>query len=245
MKKILLVHGWNYDFYTENCKKDDSWSDKEGFVNLLSSEYEVFKLNFPGFCGQPEPDVKYWKFEDFVQYIEDFFQKNNFDAVLGFSFGGAVLSQWKHLYNRQNIPLILVAPAISRNYRKKSNLFILIFSKIFKNTLLKDLFAGWYLKYIVKNKYYLLGSKFLQSSYRNIVKYDATKDLLKCKTETTILVFGDMDTATPPGILLEKIKFSSLSENFLIIKGVNHRLLETHPKQVFNFIYSFIEKNKN
>ena len=66
MKSILLLHGWNYENYTNLTTSKDAWDNRKDFVDKLSKEYTIYKLNFPGFCGSPEPD-KPWYLKDYVE----------------------------------------------------------------------------------------------------------------------------------------------------------------------------------
>ena len=56
MKSILLLHGWNDENYTSQTDSKDAWDNRKVFVDKLSKDYKIYKLNFPGFCGQEEPD---------------------------------------------------------------------------------------------------------------------------------------------------------------------------------------------
>ena len=123
MKKILLLHGWNYRNYSKLTDQKDAWHNREEFVSLLSKYFDVYKVNFPGFCGEEEPK-KSWNLEDYARYIKDYIDNNDlkFDYILGYSFGGAAAIIYNRIYDN-NQKLILVSPAISRNY-KKSKKFI-------------------------------------------------------------------------------------------------------------------------
>ena len=114
MKKILLLHGWNYENYTSRTESTDAWDNRKEFVDKLSKEFEVYKLNFPGFCGEAEPNNP-WYLKDYVDYVFNYLSSNklNVDYILGYSFGGAVAT----LYNVMKDPtqkIILISPAIAR-----------------------------------------------------------------------------------------------------------------------------------
>ena len=117
MKKILLLHGWNYRNYSNLTDQKDAWNNRKDFVSLLSKYFEVYKINFPGFCGEKEPKNA-WDLEDYAKYVNDYLNKNkiNPDYILGYSFGGAVAIMYNRLYDNDQ-KLILVSPAISRNYK--------------------------------------------------------------------------------------------------------------------------------
>ena len=117
-KKILLLHGWNWRNYTNLTKSKDAWDNRKKFVQKLESKYEVYKLNFPGFCGEPEPREE-WKLEDYANFVKEYLEKNKMkvDYILGYSFGGAVAITYNHLYDPKQ-KLILISPAITRNADK-------------------------------------------------------------------------------------------------------------------------------
>ena len=91
MKKILLIHGWNYRNYTSQTDEKDAWHNRKEFVDNLSKKYEVYKLNLPGFCGEKEYKDA-WTLDDYAKFIEDYLtkQKIDVDYILGYSFGGAI-----------------------------------------------------------------------------------------------------------------------------------------------------------
>ena len=76
MKKILLLHGWNYRNYSKLTDQKDAWHNREEFVSLLSKYFDVYKVNFPGFCGEEEPK-KSWNLEDYARYIKDYIDNND------------------------------------------------------------------------------------------------------------------------------------------------------------------------
>lgn len=163
-KKILLLHGWNYSNYTKLSKTNDAWDNRKKFVKELEKEYIVYKLNFPGFCGEKEPD-RSWDLKDFAKYVKDYLDKNNLrvDYILGYSFGGAVAITYNNEYDN-NQKLYLISPAIIRN-KKKTFKFIKtpkILNKI------RNKVRDFYLIYIVKNNYMKYGTKFLRNTYQVI-----------------------------------------------------------------------------
>src|SRR5580704_6468531 len=109
MKKILLIHGWNYANYTSLGSRD-AWANRQGFVDLLKSSFDVITLNLPGFGGVPDP-VRPYKLDDFVKYLDEIILREKPDAILGYSFGGAVLLHWKYLSKDTSVKVFLVSPA--------------------------------------------------------------------------------------------------------------------------------------
>lgn len=122
MKKILLLHGWNYRNYTSMTNEKDAWHNRIKFVQKLEEKYEVYKINFPGFCGEKEPSMT-WNLKDFANYVKEYLEKNNLqvDYIIGYSFGGAVAIEYNRLFDNKQ-KLILISPAIVRNYDKSKSL---------------------------------------------------------------------------------------------------------------------------
>ena len=44
MKKILLIHGWNYHNYTKMTKETDAWHNRKQLIETLQEEFKVYKL---------------------------------------------------------------------------------------------------------------------------------------------------------------------------------------------------------
>ena len=122
MKKILLIHWWDYDNYYGRIDKE-AWHNRTKFVNELEKYFEIRKPDLPGFGLQKEPNVKKYTIEDYADYIHDYIVKNDFspDYILGYSFGGAVAVTYLEKYG--DVKLILVSPALIRNHdNSKSSL---------------------------------------------------------------------------------------------------------------------------
>ena len=194
MKKILLLHGWNYRNYSNLTDQKDAWNNRKDFVSLLSKYFEVYKINFPGFCGEKEPKNA-WDLEDYAKYVNDYLNKNkiNPDYILGYSFGGAVAIMYNRLYDNDQ-KLILVSPAISRNYTN-SKKFIKTPSIL---NPIRNFIRDFYLIHFVKNNYMLYGTKFLRLSYQNIVRRDLIKDVNNINPSNLLIIYGEKDDMVKP-----------------------------------------------
>jgi len=168
----------------------------------------------PGFCGVPEPKEP-WSLREYSEYLNDFIQKNNIkpDAVLGYSFGGAVATYWKYSFHT-DIKLILISPAIVRAYEKGMSVSWL--KKILPTSINSILLDG-YLK-LKHNPYYVDGTPFLRRSYLNIVRIELSKELQTFDPRSVVLIFGSDDTATPPALLLHKIQDSKIKDRVIVLK---------------------------
>jgi len=234
-KKILLVHGWNYNNYTNMTAETDAWHNRKNFVSALEQKYEVYKLNLPGFCGEAEPiNSSGWKLDDFAKYINNHLTKNklNVDYILGYSFGGPVLVRWKTMFS-QNTKLILVSPAIIRS-SNNSKTFIQTPRLL---TPIRNYLRNQYIIHIVKTKEMVHGTKFLCNTYQIIARDDLRLELQTIDPNDISLVLGDKDTQISPQKL-----YDSLDDNFKstvhFINGGGHDIATTHTEKVVKVIDS-------
>ncbi|MDE5540025.1 MAG: alpha/beta hydrolase, partial [Bacilli bacterium] len=179
MKKILLIHGWNYLNYTSKTKETDAWHNRQEMVQELKKDYEVYKLNLPGFCGAEEPK-KAWNLDDYADFIKEYLDKHKLkvDYVLGYSFGGAVAISY-YLKHGKNEKVILVSPAIIRNNNasKKFMKTPKILDKV------RNKIRDFYLIHIVKTNEMVSGTKFLRNTYQIIVRVDLRDKVIKIPSD--------------------------------------------------------------
>lgn len=237
MRTIVLIHGWDNRNYTKYGHKD-AWRNREDFVNALSKYFKVVKLNLPGFCGEPEPN-KIWELDDYVKHFQNFLLQSSIvpDVVLGYSFGAAVATQWKYVY-KTRAKLALVSPAISRAYKKKTFIQNFFFLKNLAPNFINNLLRDYYLRKI-GNQFYLDGTKFLKGSYLNIVKIDLSEQVKKINPDLVLIIFGSKDTATPPRILLERVKGSPVEHRIVILENGNHDIANSHFSEISQLIVNF------
>ncbi len=231
MKKILLLHGWNNLNYTNQTKEKDAWHNRKEFVDALDKKYEIYKINFPGFCGQEEPN-KAWKLSDFAAYVNEYLNKNKLkvDYILGYSFGGAVAIQYNKEYDN-NQKLILISPAITRN-KDKSKKYIK--TPTFLNPI-RNFLRDIYLIYVVKNKYMVSGTKFLRGTYQNIVRVELLDDLKQIDPQKLTIIYGEKDTMVNPKYIINNIS-KKLNERVHLIKEGGHNIAKTHPQEIMEIL---------
>jgi len=243
-KKIALIHGWNWKNYSSLCseRKKNAWENRNKLVEELEKDFEVFKFNLPGFCGEPEPVNKVWNLEDFARHLENLLAKNNFipDIILGYSFGGAVALKWKTLFKKQT-KIVLISPAISRKYEiKQSQSKLRQFAKSLLPNFLTKALRNFYLVHILKNPYYSYGTKFLKKTYLNIVLIDLSQELQQIPPDEIQLIFGAKDTATPPKLLLDKISSIKLKNRFAVMENGDHNIGQTHFREIRETVKKFV-----
>ena len=226
MKKMLLLHGWNYDNYTSRCTSNDAWDNRKDFVDKLSKNYEIYKLNFPGFCGEAEPSNP-WYLKDFVEYVYKYIKENKLDIdyILGYSFGGAVAL----LYNVIKDPtqkIILVSPAIARtNVKPDTN----------KPSLLRSVLRKIYIKNVVKNEYMTYGTKFLSDTYQNIVRIELIDEVNRVKPDNLLIIYGDKDEMVDPYKVYNNID-DEHKNKVVFIKDGKHDIANTHTDELVSII---------
>jgi pimeloyl-ACP methyl ester carboxylesterase len=213
----------------------------------LSKEYIVHAISLPGFFNQPEPSEKSWNLESYARFVETWIKEHNVqpDAILGYSFGSAVALAWKQLpENAHNhVKLILVSPAIKRDYKVAHSNYLKKIAEGIKYVFPRsftDLLSTLYLSYVIKNPYVKEGTRFLQNSYKNIVKIDSTSALLKADPGSVMLIFGEHDTATPPDVLKRTLGHSGGTFEMRILKEGTHDIANSHVTQITSFIKQFL-----
>lgn len=232
MKKILLLHGWNDDNYTSMTKSKDAWHNRKKFVDELSKEYDIYKLNFPGFCGEKEPKQSEWNLEDYANYVKEYLDNSNLkvDYILGYSFGGAVAVEYASMFDNKQ-KLILVSPAIIRNY-KKTIKFIKT-PKCFRK--IRNSLRNSYLKYIIKNEYIIHGTKFLNNSYQNIVRVNLINQLEQLNPYNITIIYGTKDNMVNPEYINNNINIYFKNRIFFIKDGT-HDIANTNTKELIDII---------
>lgn len=236
--KILLLHGWNHKNYTNLTNETDAWHNRKEFVLLLEKHYEIHKINFPGFCGEKEPDEKYWDLENYASYVNNYIVDNNLtiDYIIGYSFGGAVAIKYNELFNNEQ-KLILISPAIVRNHDNSKEMIKT--PKLFNP--LRNLVRDFYLIKIKKNKYMIYGTKFLRNSYQHIVRIDLIESLKNINSRYIDIIYGDQDSMVNPNLVYNSVD-DIYKEKIHFIKDGGHDIANSHTKELVREINRIIKK---
>ena len=238
MKKvILLIHGWNYRNYTSQTKEIDAWHNREELVKRLEKNYDVYKLNLPGFCGEAEPDRE-WNLSDFADYINKYIKEHNLDIdyILGYSFGGSVAIRYKTKYKAKQ-KLILVSPAIIRT-ANNSRKFIKT-PQVLQG--LRNCLRDFYVIHILKTNEMVYGTKFLRKSYQLIVREDLEEEVKEIPKNDFVIIYGDEDEQVNPHKVIDYLG-KDYMDNIDIIKGGKHNIGATHPKEIEEAILKYTLK---
>ncbi|MBQ8659281.1 MAG: alpha/beta hydrolase [Bacilli bacterium] len=236
-KNILLLHGWNYRNYTSQTSETDAWHNRSELVSELEKEFNVYKLNFPGFCGSPEPD-KSWTLDNYAEFVSNHIKSLNVDIdyILGYSFGGAVAIRYKtNFKGKEN--LILVSPAIIRtsNKSKKFAKTPKIFDGI--RSFLRDL----YIIHVVKTNEMVYGTKFLRKSYQSIAREDLKDEVKLLPKDEFVIIYGSDDEQVSPKKVMEYLG-NTYEKNIEVVPGGKHNIGVTHSGETMKLIKSYVKK---
>lgn len=215
---VVLLQGWgtNLEIYKKVTDK-------------LSKNNRVIALDFPGFGKTPEPPSA-WDVNDYTDFTIDFIEKLKLDNVvlIGHSFGGRVIIRLMNKkdkkFNVSKIVLVDSAGIKAKSTMKKK--LKQRWFKICKKTLDTKLVKKFFPEAInnLKNKHgsadYKKASTLMKQVLVKTVNEDLT-DMLPNIDVPTLLVWGDMDTATPLSdakIMEEKIPDAGL----VVLKNTGH-----------------------
>lgn len=187
---VLCVHGWG-----------DNLRTYDFIAKSLSSEYEVIRIDLPGFGASQMPEYP-WNFSAYAEFLNKFLIKIGIPqlrACIGHSNGGALLI---HALAQNHIAadkLVLLASAGVRNKNTVKRVGIKMVAKSGK-VLTRPLPRQQRLK-LQRVFYGTTGSEMLdiphlQETFKLTVKQDVQEDAKKIAVPT-LLIYGTKDKATP------------------------------------------------
>lgn len=234
---VVLLHGWgaNITLFAD-------------LISLVSQKYRVIAVDMPGFGKSEEPDDS-WQVSDYSQFVIDFLSSLDVKKAtfLGHSFGGRVIIKLATCFS---LPfeidrIILVDSAgilpkkTPKQIRKQKRYKFM--KKVLLSPPIKTLFPNALKKLQDKSGSadYKAASPVMRKILVSVVNEDLEPLLPEIK-QSTLLIWGENDTATPlsDGKRMEElIKDSGL----VTIKGAGHySFLE--GKFIFNrVICSFLK----
>ncbi|AYD41049.1 alpha/beta hydrolase [Clostridium fermenticellae] len=214
-KKIVLLHGWG--------GKADSFLP---VYNYLSSTYEVYAIDFPGFGRSDEPPEP-WNVTDYANMLLGFFEALNIDKaiLIGHSFGGRVSILFSSMYGDRVEKVVLTDSA--GLIPKRSLKYYL---SVYKFKALKKLYLtftpGKDKDEKLERFYRTHGSddyreaRAMRGTFVKVINQDLRPCLPKINVPT-LLIWGDQDEETPLsfGQIMEKeIPDAAL----IVFKGAGH-----------------------
>lgn len=227
---VVMLHGWGANAQLFGA-----------IAEVVAQKYSVYALDFPGFGGTPEPPAV-WTVDDYTDFTVHFIQTLGLKKVilLGHSFGGRVIIK---LANRTDLPfeidkIILtdaagIKPVKSAAQEKKEKL-----SHIGKKLLKPLPGVVEKLQTMTGSADYRAASPLMRQILVNVVNEDLT-DLLPGVKPSTLLIWGDLDTATP---LADGQKMEQLMPDagLAVMHGCTHFAFLDNPVLFANILRSFL-----
>lgn len=231
---IVLMHGWGCNSTT-----------LASIEKVAVENHTVYNVDFPGFGESQEPN-EVWGVEKYTQLIEEFIKLENIEnpILLGHSFGGRV----GILYSSRNQvkKLILVDAAGVKPCRSLKYYF-----KVYTYKLGKQLMPLIYGKKGAQKRIEEMRAKKGSSDYNNaspmmraILSKVVNEDLKHCMPKIsapTLLIWGEIDTATPlrDAKIMEKLIPDAGLVSF---PGCGHYSFLDNPFQFAAVLRSFIKE---
>ncbi len=232
-KIILFLHGWgdNLDTFTK-------------LMTLFKAHYDVVSVDLPGF-GKTDTPREPFTLTSYAKFLRSFLDKLNIEqpyCVIGHSNGGAIAIKALALGEIKPQKLVLLASSGKRSPYSAKNKLVRLAAKIAKVPTL--LLPYGIQKSIKKKAYAKLGSdlfvaEHLQETFKKVVSEDVTEDTHLINADT-LLVYGELDTATPVAYgekFASHIKHSQLK----IVHGADHFFHKTHHDEVAKILTEFLK----
>lgn len=189
---IILMHGWGCSYLT-----------LVSIENLLNSGMHVFNIDFPGHGKSTEPETV-WGVEDFARMLEKFIKRLNLDKapmLLGHSFGGRVAIFYSSSHPEVEKVLLVDAAGIKPHRSMKYYLKVYSFKtmkKILPLILGRKKSQEWIERFRGRagSADYNAASPKMRAVMSKVVNQDL-KRLLPSISASTLLIWGENDTATP------------------------------------------------
>ena len=215
---VVILQGWGTEFATYNS-----------VAACISDRYRVVQFDFPGFGASDEPREP-WAVEDYANFFLDLMAALDIQkaALIGHSYGGRVIIR---LAARENLPftierIVLIDSAgILPKKTWKQKMKIRRYKLLKRIVSLKLVYAicprlidEW--RNSQGSADYRNASPMMRQCLVKAVNEDLTELLPKIKQDT-LLIWGDLDTATPIAdakLMEEKIPGAGLA----VIPGTGH-----------------------
>ena len=239
-KTVLILPGWGTTINTYMT-----------LINAISEYACVYCLDMPGFGGSEEPNIS-WSLDDYVSFVISFIKSQHIKELdlIGHSNGGRIIIK---LMSRHDLEfkvnkLVLIGSAgIVHKKTFIQKLKIKTFKclkKILEFKPIKKAFPNLLLK--LKNNFgsedYRNATPVMKGSLVKLINEDVEKFLPNINVPT-LLIWGELDTATPisDGEIMEKL----IPDARLIrIKNCSHYVFLEKTAYVSKIINTFLNGEK-
>ncbi len=235
---IVLMHGWGCEIKT--------FGQLEGF---LAPNFKVYNLDFPGFGKSQEPPAP-WGTADYEAWFKAFLKTNNIEnpILIGHSFGGRIAIRTAK--DTAVKKMILIGSAGIKPTRSLQY-YIKVYSfKTMKMFASLPVIYQWFGKDLIEERRrsagssdYQQASEVMRGTLSKVVNEDL-RDFMPAIKASTLLIYGENDTATPvkDAQIMEKLIPDA---GLVVVKNAGHYVFLEQAGQVHAVIGSFLQKEKN
>lgn len=228
---LLLLHGWQ-----------DSLKTFDGLCHELGADYQVVRVDFPGFGGSEQPKEA-WDVGKYAQWLASFLKKIECqpEVVVGHSMGGriAIKGIAEGVLKPEKLVLIASGGVKSQlGLKGKVAKTLALGSKLGRlpkadrwKARARQILYGW-----LKSDYYAAGP--LQETFKLIV----AEDLLSTAAQIdrpTLIIWGANDTVVPPSDG-EQFTKAIIGSKLEVIEGAGHFVHQEKSAEVARLIKDFI-----
>ncbi|MDD6811045.1 MAG: alpha/beta hydrolase [Lachnospiraceae bacterium] len=233
---ILLLHGWG-----SNITLFD------GIVKLLSANHRVIALDMPGFGKTTEPPVP-WCVDDYVDFVMKFIDSLGIRefSVLVHSFGGRVFFK---MNARENLPYTIKKAVLvdsagimpKKTWKQKASLRLYKIARSIMSTKILHFLYPDAVEDMRRKRGsadYNSATPTMRATLVKVVNEDLEPLISKVKCPT-LLIWGDLDTATP---IADARRMEELIEDagLVVCEGAGHYSFLEQPVKVHGALKSFL-----
>lgn len=235
-RAVVLMHGWG-------C-------DRTVFAQLygaLTPFFRVYAVDFPGF-GLSGAPAEVWGIEEYTACFEEFVRTAGIEnpVLVGHSFGGRVAILFA---SRNPVHKVILVDAAGIRPRRTLKYYLKIYSyKLYKRLLPLAVGRGRAERMLDRYRRKVGSSDYnaLNGTMRRILVKVVNEDLrsfLPRIGAPTLLIWGDLDTATPIGdarIMERAIPDAGL----VVFPGASHFSFLERPGQFLAVVDNFLNEDK-
>lgn len=234
---VLLLHGWgaNITLY-------------RGIIDTLKQNRRVIALDMPGFGKTPEPPVP-WCVDDYTDFILHFIEAFVIKrlSVVVHSFGGRVFFK---LNARDNLPFTIERAVLidsagilpKKTLRQKLSLRLYKAGRAFMSTPVMHFLYPDAVEEMRRKRGssdYNNATPLMRTTLVKVVNEDLEPliHLVQCPT---LLIWGDLDTATPIGDA-KRMEELIADAGLVVCEGAGHFSFAEQPAKVNGALRAFFE----